>query len=85
MPDWSAFMHHRLILCLLAALAAAPQARAQYVWIDDKGLKQLSDRPPPPNVPAKRILKAPPSARQTRPPIARPPATTSWRWTRACA
>jgi hypothetical protein len=32
---------------------------AQYVWIDDKGLKQLSDRPPPPSVPAQRILKAP--------------------------
>ncbi|EEF23428.1 conserved hypothetical protein [Ricinus communis] len=32
---------------------------AQYVWIDEKGVKQLSDRPPPPNVPEKRILKAP--------------------------
>jgi hypothetical protein len=34
-------------------------AMAQYIWIDDKGVKQLSDRPPPPEVPAKRILKAP--------------------------
>ena len=40
-------------------LAACPIAIAQYVWIDDKGVKQLSDRPPPPSIPAKRILKAP--------------------------
>lgn len=58
-------MSHRrnaLPLRLLAGallLAAAPLALAQYVWIDDKGVKQLSDRPPPPNVPDKRILKAP--------------------------
>ena len=32
---------------------------AQYIWIDDKGVKQLSDRPPPPSIPDKRILKAP--------------------------
>lgn len=40
-------------------LAACGQAAAQYMWIDDKGIKQLSDRPPPPSVPQKRILKAP--------------------------
>ncbi|PHV04358.1 hypothetical protein CSQ96_26525 [Janthinobacterium sp. BJB412] len=40
-------------------LAACGQAVAQYMWIDDKGIKQLSDRPPPPSVPQKRILKAP--------------------------
>ncbi|MYM39179.1 DUF4124 domain-containing protein [Pseudoduganella sp. CY13W] len=34
-------------------------AHAQYLWIDEKGVKQLSDRPPPPSVPDKRILKAP--------------------------
>lgn len=39
--------------------AASSLATAQYMWIDDKGIKQLSDRPPPPNVPDKRILKAP--------------------------
>ena len=42
-----------------ALLVAAALAQAQYAWIDDKGLKQYSDRPPPPSVPAKRILKAP--------------------------
>lgn len=40
-------------------LAACPITIAQYVWIDDKGVKQLSDRPPPPSVPDKHILKAP--------------------------
>lgn len=34
-------------------------ALAQYVWIDEKGLRQYSDRPPPQSVPLKRILKAP--------------------------
>lgn len=46
-----------VVLALL--LSAAPLASAQYVWLDDKGVKQLSDRPPPPGVPEKRILKAP--------------------------
>lgn len=40
-------------------LAISAQALAQYLWIDDKGVKQLSDRPPPPNIPEKNILKAP--------------------------
>ena len=43
-------------LCLLLASAAA---HAQYLWIDEKGIKQFSDRPPPPSVPEQRILKAP--------------------------
>ncbi len=34
-------------------------AKAQYVWLDEKGVKQFSDQPPPPSVPKKRILKAP--------------------------
>jgi len=46
-----------LSLCLLLAVAAP--AMAQYIWIDAKGVKQLSDRAPPPDVPANRILKAP--------------------------
>lgn len=43
----------------LALLAVTAAANAQYMWIDEKGLKQFSDRPPPPSVPAKRVLKAP--------------------------
>ncbi|MET3133110.1 hypothetical protein AAKU55_003392 [Oxalobacteraceae bacterium GrIS 1.11] len=42
-----------------ALLAAATMAQAQYVWLDNKGLRQYSDRPPPPSVPLKSILKAP--------------------------
>lgn len=52
----------RLLLggVLLATLAAvvAP-AHAQYVWLDDKGQRQYSDRSPPSTVPTKRIIKAP--------------------------
>ncbi|MEV4778120.1 DUF4124 domain-containing protein [Burkholderia sp. LMU1-1-1.1] len=46
-----------LLSLLLAGIA--PTAPAQYMWLDNNGVKQLSDRPPPPSVPAKRILKAP--------------------------
>lgn len=45
---------------LLAGLAAlALPAHAQYVWIDAKGMKQFSDRPPEASVPEKNILKSP--------------------------
>jgi hypothetical protein len=49
-------------LRLLAAgvlLTWSGLALAQYVWLDEKGTKQFSDRPPPPNVPDSRILKSP--------------------------
>jgi hypothetical protein len=52
-------MNHRTTLLAALLLATAPLAIAQYMWIDDKGVKQFSDRPPPPNIPEKRILKAP--------------------------
>ncbi|MRW82614.1 DUF4124 domain-containing protein [Pseudoduganella sp. FT26W] len=52
-------MNHRNALLAVLLLAASSLATAQYIWIDDKGVKQLSDRPPPPNIPEKRILKAP--------------------------
>ena len=44
---------------MLAAAATHLPAAAQYVWLDDKGTKQYSDMPPPPSVPASRILKQP--------------------------
>jgi hypothetical protein len=34
-------------------------AHAQYSWIDEKGSRVFSDRPPPPGTPASRILKSP--------------------------
>jgi hypothetical protein len=51
-------------LMLLAQLA--PQlAHAQYSWIDAKGTRVFSDRPPPPGTPAARILQAPRAAAGT--------------------
>lgn len=44
---------------LAAVLLAPAAALAQYVWLDEKGVKQYSDMPPPPSVPAARILKHP--------------------------
>lgn len=34
-------------------------ATAQHVWLDEKGIKQYSDIPPPVSVPQSRILKTP--------------------------
>jgi hypothetical protein len=61
----------RLVACVLAVICAAP-ATAQYVWLDEKGVKQYSDMPPPASVPAGRILKQPGSFG-----IAAPPASES--------
>ena len=48
------------LAALLASLwLSMASAHAQYVWVDEKGLKQYSDRAPPASVPLKRILKAP--------------------------
>lgn len=49
-------------LQLLAGTALALCASvsfAQYVWVDANGTKQFSDRPPPPGIPAKNIIKQP--------------------------
>lgn len=48
----------RLTTSVLLAALAVP-ALAQYVWLDEKGVKQYSDMPPPPSVPTNRILKQP--------------------------
>ena len=55
----------RLVACALLATASGG-AMAQYVWLDDKGVKQYSDMPPPAGTPANRVLKSA---------GARPPAT----------
>ena len=55
-------------------------ARAQYSWIDDKGARAFSDRPPPPGTPLARILKMPrgldprPAQAETGAPAAGTPA-----------
>jgi len=42
-----------------ALMLVASLSQAQWVWVDDKGTKQFSDRAPPSSVPQKNILKAP--------------------------
>jgi general stress protein YciG len=42
-----------------ALLLCAGLSHAQYAWIDAKGQRHYSDRPPPPSTPAAKILKAP--------------------------
>ncbi|CAN7366494.1 DUF4124 domain-containing protein [Pseudoduganella sp. LjRoot289] len=53
--------HYRMAraAALMLALSLPALALAQYMWLDEKGLKQLSDQPPPPSVPQNRILKQP--------------------------
>ena len=43
-----------MLLAMMAQLA-----HAQYSWLDEKGTRVFSDRPPPPGTPSSRILKAP--------------------------
>jgi hypothetical protein len=47
------------LLAGTALMAIAGLCQAQWVWVDDKGVKQFSDRAPPSSVPQKNILKAP--------------------------
>ena len=42
-----------------ALILFASVSYAQYVWVDANGTKQFSDRPPPPGIPAKNIIKQP--------------------------
>ncbi len=52
-----------LLLCMASMLALlTPSAQAQWQWRDAQGRMQLSDRPPPPEVPDKDILRRPPGA-----------------------
>jgi len=47
------------LLATCALTAYAGLAYSQYLWIDEKGIKQFSDRAPPSSVPLKNILKMP--------------------------
>lgn len=38
---------------------AQAQSQAPYLWLDAKGLKVYSDRPPPPSTPLKNVLRTP--------------------------
>lgn len=56
--------HLAAAMLALTVLQSAGPVYAQYVWVDEKGVKQYSDMPPPPSVPASRILKQPGAASQ---------------------
>jgi hypothetical protein len=45
--------------CAAALMLMAQLAHAQYSWLDAKGTRVFSDRPPPPGTPPSRILKTP--------------------------
>ena len=47
------------ILLLGTLLQLSPTAHAQWKWRDDLGRTHYSDQPPPPNVPASRIMTLP--------------------------
>lgn len=49
----------------LAAFTLAVAAWAQYVWLDEKGVKQFSDMPPPASISKNRILKEPRNVSQS--------------------
>jgi hypothetical protein len=51
-------MHFTRLLATALLLASAA-AHAQYVWVDAHGVRHFADRPPPPDVPPAKILKAP--------------------------
>lgn len=77
-PSW-------LRLLSIGALALLPQlAHAQYSWIDEKGARVFSDRPPPPGTPPSRILKAPRGLEPAPEPASTPgasaekPSTPGW-------
>ena len=48
----------RFLACAVL-VAGSSGALAQHVWLNDKGVKQYSDMPPPPGTPAGRILQSP--------------------------
>lgn len=48
----------RFTLAVLLA-SCAGVASAQYVWLNEQGVKQYSDTPPPTSVPNSKILKSP--------------------------
>ena len=47
----------RTLIISAALFTLSSQALAQYVWLDEKGIKQFSDQPPPASVPKAKILK----------------------------
>ncbi len=48
---------HLLLGAVLAATAGL--SHAQYVWVNEKGVRQISDKAPPASVPVQNIIRAP--------------------------
>ena len=48
----------RTMLVILTTIFTSTVAFAQYVWVDEKGVKQFSDTPPPSSVPKNKIIKS---------------------------
>ena len=69
------FRHLAVVATALTTLSIATTAFAQYAWVDERGIKQYSDMPPPPSVPESRILKKRGSS-ATSPAVSATPATT---------
>jgi len=71
-------MYRKITLLAIAVLLTATGiAHAQYSWIGENGVRQFSDRPPPPSTPPHKILKSPsraPSAPASDKPAAPAPA-----------
>ncbi|MDY7572819.1 DUF4124 domain-containing protein [Actimicrobium sp. CCI2.3] len=53
-------------LAVTVVLLMSGSVSAQYVWLDAKGTKQFSDRPPPASIPRTAILKEPVAELPTR-------------------
>jgi type IV secretory pathway VirB10-like protein len=69
---------HAIKLVLLAALAACTlPAAAQWQWVDATGRKVFSDRAPPPDIPAKNILRQPGGGAPAAAPSAAPAAAAT--------
>jgi hypothetical protein len=61
-------------LAILIAVGFSGAAHAQYIWLNDKGVKQFSDMPPPASVPKNRILKQPGAALPNLSPTSQTPS-----------
>ncbi|QOY92814.1 DUF4124 domain-containing protein [Massilia sp. UMI-21] len=47
------------LIAVCTLVLSSGLAHAQYAWIGENGVRQFSDRPPPPDTPPHKILKAP--------------------------
>src|SRR5262249_4341212 len=77
----NALMNQRIsgLVLVVALIASASPASAQWMWLNENGIKHLADQPPPASAPPNRILKAPPAQmpdlrKELNPPAADPDA-----------